>query len=179
MKRFWKPLAVLLIAVLAASLFLFSGCGEQGGTAEQLRGTMTFVMDDKNGTIKTVEADLSEFTTADKAIDVVDKLADEGKICYTSSKGVPGIMLTGIGVVEDGTDWEGNPAKVDNYIIQQDTAAGVYLYIYTNVEADKNDYEGMTTVEYNGEVLAESLNGIDKMTIEDGAVIYITTIVWG
>ena len=178
MKKLWKPLAILLVAALAASLSLFAACdNEEPG--EALSGTMTFVMDDKNGTIETVEANLDGFTSNDTAIDVIDKLAEDGVVCYTSSKGVPGIMLTGIGIVEDGTDYQGNPAKGYNYIVQQDNAAGVYLYIYTNVDADKNDYEGMTTVEYEGETLAESLNGIDKMTIEDGAVIYITTIVWG
>lgn len=37
----------------------------------------------------------------------------------------------------------------------------------------------MTTVEYEGQTLAESMNSISSMSVEDGAIVYITTIVWG
>ncbi len=164
MKKFAKIALVAVCAALIAA-FVFAGCKENK-EGEPLAGAkMTFVLDDKAGTVETVEADLSAFDTGDSAMDVIKQLAADKKLCYKESDG----MLTEAGVWRDGKE---------TYIVSQNAAEGVYLYLYTNVDADKNDYEGMTTVEYGGEVLAESLNGIGQMHIEDGAVIYITTIVW-
>ena len=91
-------------------------------------------------------------------------------MCYKGSEGAYGMMLSDVGVYKDGAE---------TYIVSQNDAEGKYIYLYTNVEKDKNDYEGMTTVEYEGQTLAESMNSISSMTIEDGAIVYITTIVWG
>lgn len=168
MKKFAKIALVAVCAALIAA-FVFAGCKENK-EGEPLAGAkMTFVLDDKAGTVETVEADLSAFDTGDSAMDVIKQLAADKKMCYKGSEGIYGMWLSAVGVYKDGAE---------NYIVSENEAEGVYLYYYTNVEADKSDHENMTTVEYGGEVLAESLNGIGQMHIEDGAVIYITTIVW-
>lgn len=179
MKRLTQIAAVLLSACLAAACLSFAACGE--GEEYPLSGSMTFVIDDPatEETDAAFTVSLEGFTSSDRAADVLDALADEGKVCYEGSRGVYGLMLTALGVVTDGTDWQGNPAKVDSYILRQDTAAGVYLYIYTSVEADQADYDGMSTVEYGGETLVESMAGISFMTIEAGAVVYVSVIVYG
>ena len=167
MKKLAKIALIAVCAALCAGLVLFAGCEKQDG--EALSGTMTFVLDDKNGTIETVEADLSDFTSGDSAMDVIEKLAEDKKMCYKGSEGAYGMMLSDVGIYQDGAE---------KYIVSQNDAEGKYIYIYTNVEKDKNDYEDMTTVEYGGQTLAESLNSISSMSIEDGAVVYLTTIVW-
>lgn len=168
MKRFTKLMLALACTAIFAGMFLFVGCDKDEGVA--LSGTMTIVLDDKNGTIETVEADLSEFKTTDSAMDVIEALAADKKMCYKGSEGAYGMMLSDVGVYKDGAE---------TYLVSQNDAEGKYIYLYTNVEKDKNDYEGMTTVEYEGQTLAESMNSISSMTIEDGAIVYITTIVWG
>ena len=168
MKRFTKLVLALACTANSAGMFLFVGCDKDEGVA--LSGTMTIVLDDKNGTIETVEADLSEFKTTDSAMDVIEALAADKKMCYKGSEGAYGMMLSDVGVYKDGAE---------TYLVSQNDAEGKYIYLYTNVEKDKNDYEGMTTVEYEGQTLAESMNSISSMTIEDGAIVYITTIVWG
>ena len=167
MKKISKIVLFAVCAALCIGLFMFAGCDERNG--EQLSGTMTFVLDDKNGTIETVQADLADFTASDSALDVIKKLTEEKKMCYKGSDGAYGMMLSDVGIYQDGAE---------KYIVRQNEAEGKYVYIYTNVEKDKNDYEGMTTVEYAGQTLAESLNSISRMSIEDGAIVYLTTIVW-
>ncbi len=178
MKRFPALCALLACcALLAVCGLAFAACRGE----EALSGSMTLVLDDP----ATAEADavfevpLAGFTSADTAADVLDALAAEGKLCYEGSRGAYGLMLTAVGVIEEGTDAQGDPVKYDRYILRQDAAAGVYLYLYTSVEADAADYEGMTYAEYGGQALAESMAGIGAMTIEDGAVVYITSIVYG
>ena len=168
MKRFTKLVLALACTAIFEGMFLFVGCDKDEGVA--LSGTMTIVLDDKNGTIETVEADLSEFKTTDSAMDVIEALAADKEMCYKGSEGAYGMMLSDVGVYKDGAE---------TYLVSQNDAEGKYIYLYTNVEKDKNDYEGMTTVEYEGQTLAESMNSISSMTIEDGAIVYITTIVWG
>ena len=168
MKRFTKLMLALACTAIFAGMFLFVGCDKDEGVA--LSGTMTIVLDGKNGTIETVEADLSAFTTADSAMDVIEALAADKKMCYKGSEGAYDMMLSDVGVYKDGAE---------TYIVSQNDAEGKYIYLYTNVEKDKNDYEGMTTVEYEGQTLAESMNSISSMSVEDGAIVYITTIVWG
>ena len=62
--------------------------------------------------------------------------------------------------------------------VAQDTAAGKYIYIYTSVEKDQDVSQYATTMTYNGLTLVSAGVGAKDMTVEDGAVIYIGTIVW-
>ena len=87
----------------------------------------------------------------------VTELMDAEKIPYTMS----GTLITSAGG------------------LTQDTSAGVYLYLYTSVEKDKDVTQYMTTIDYKGETLTSSGVGILDMTVEDGCTVYIGTIVYG
>lgn len=87
----------------------------------------------------------------------VTELMDAEKIPYT----LEGTMITSAGG------------------LTQDTSAGVYLYLYTSVEKDKDVTQYMTTIDYKGETLTSSGVGILDMTVEDGCTVYIGTIVYG
>lgn len=175
MKNLKKFAALAAVFALSACFALFAAC--DGGEEAALGGSMTIVLDDRAGTVKEIEADLAGFTSEDSAMDVIESLTEEQVMCYKGSNGIYGMMLTDVGVVEE-TEGADGTGKTEKYIVSQNAAEGVYLYLYTNVDADKNDYEGMSTVTYRGQTLAESLNGISSMSIGDGAVIYITTVVW-
>ena len=62
--------------------------------------------------------------------------------------------------------------------VKQDAAAGIYLYIWTSVEADADVSAYATTKDCKGKTLTSSGVGTTDMTMEDGAVILIGTIAW-
>ena len=62
--------------------------------------------------------------------------------------------------------------------ISNDYANITYIYIYTSVERDFDVSEYKTTISYKGTELVSSGVGATEMTLTDGAVIYIGTIVW-
>lgn len=62
--------------------------------------------------------------------------------------------------------------------VAQDTAAGRYVYLYTSVEKDQDVSAYASNVTYKDMTLISSGVGAKDMTVEDGAVIYIGTIVW-
>ena len=84
----------------------------------------------------------------------VTELMDAEGIPYTMS----GTMITGAG----GLTQSGN----------------VYIYLYTSVEKDKDVTVWATELEYKGKTLVNSGVGILDMTVEDGCVVYIGTIVY-
>lgn len=178
MKR--KRIGLLFVALMV-SLLSFTACGDKG---DALSGSMRIVIAESAQSEATViEVSLGGFTTADSVMDVLNKLADEKKLCYKGSKGVYGIYLTALGVPVEST-YNGETSLVDNYILEESYAEHRSLYTYTNVEADKLEtkpgasYQAMT-VEYDGQTLTESMNGVSKMQIKDGAIIYFTYLIWG
>ncbi len=182
MKRFRHLLILAVSAVLAVSALAFAGCDGEEGKA--LSGSMKIVITpDAQAQATVIEADLNGFTDKNSVMDVIDSLAEAGKICYKGSNGVYGMYLTALGVPVEST-YEGQTSMVDNYIIEENAAEGKYVYTYTSVDADKletkpdAEYQAMT-VEFEGMTLTESMNSVSKMTICDGAVIYFTYIVWG
>ena len=62
--------------------------------------------------------------------------------------------------------------------VKQDDAAGVYVYIWTSVEADMDVSAWATTKDYKDMTLTSTGVGAKDMTVCDGAVIYIGTISW-
>ena len=62
--------------------------------------------------------------------------------------------------------------------VKQDTAAGVYVYLYTSVVKDQDVSQYATTVKHGDLTLVSAGVGAKDMTIENGAVIYIGTISW-
>lgn len=134
MKNLKKFAALAAVFALSACFALFAAC--DGGEEAALDGSMTIVLDDRAGTVREIEADLSGFTSEDSAMDVIESLTEEQVMCYKGSNGIYGMMLTDVGVVEEAEGADGT-GKTEKYIVSQNAAEGVYLYLYTNVDADK------------------------------------------
>lgn len=94
-----------------------------------------------------------DLTGKSKNVKVTELMDDEG-IPYTMS----GTFITSA----DGLFQSGN----------------VYLYLYTSVEKDKSVDEWTTTMDYKGTTLTTAGVGILDLTVEDGCVIYICTVVY-
>ena len=152
MKNAKKITAIILAIALALtlSLALFS-CGNE----ESASGKMTLVVAGDNTEVSEVELDK---ISLDKGlVSVLDYLKAEGKLDY----GITGSFLDYVGEVKT------------------DAANGVYPYVYTTVDADKDVSEYTQTLEYEGITLTSVGKGALELTVEDGAVIYVTTIVYG
>ena len=63
--------------------------------------------------------------------------------------------------------------------LENDYDLGRYIYIYTSVEADFDVSEYKEEIEYEGKTLVSAGVGFNKMTLTDGAVIYIGLVSWG
>ncbi len=59
-----------------------------------------------------------------------------------------------------------------------DPSKGEYIYIYTSVESDFDVSDNATRVEYDSVSLTSSGFGADKMSIENGCIIYIGMTKW-
>ena len=53
-----------------------------------------------------------------------------------------------------------------------------YIYLYTSVTADFDVSQYATTIDFDGKTLTNSGVGAEDMTVEDGCVIYVGTIVY-
>ena len=149
MKRTNKIIALIL--ALVCSVALLAACGDTT---------------DKDGKITVVlgldapveyEVDLGELTVDAGLFSVLDYLAAEGRLTYEKN----GTMISSVGE------------------LKPDAAKGEYIYIYTSVEADFDVSDWGTTMEYKGMTLTSSGVGAGDMTVSDGAVIYIGTIIYG
>ena len=89
-------------------------------------------------------------------------LSEEGKIYYDGSESSYGFYFTSVGYVEDGERIE---------IAKDDAAAHTFVAFYTSVE---KDFGGMTPIQYGGKTLETSAVGASSMSMEDGAVIFVT-----
>ena len=149
MKRTNKIIALIL--ALVCSVALLAACG---GTTDK-DGKITVVL----GLDVPVEyeVDLGELTVDAGLFSVLDYLAAEGKLTYEKN----GTMISSVGE------------------LKPDAAKGEYIYIYTSVEADFDVSDWGTTMEYKGMTLTSSGVGAGDMTVSDGAVIYIGTIIYG
>ena len=163
MKRsvFLRSVSAVLAMILC--LIAFAGCGI-GGEIED-NGSCTIVLS-VSGESAEYEVSLEALAGKEGAIAALDYLTETGKITYTAEDGGYGAYLTEV-VTTDGT-----------VSLKQDAMAGVYLYIYTSVEADIDVSSHATTVEYKGTTLTSAGVGISEMSLTDGAVIYITTITY-
>ena len=170
MKNFKR---IVIAAVLAVVLCAFGMAGCKDEKAETLSGSVTVVINNNADPAVEFTASLDGFTAKNSPMDVIDKLAADGKVCYSGTNGVYGKYLTGIGIVEG----EGEN-KRDVYLIKEDFEKRISLYMYTSVKDDQADYEGALSVEYKDTVLVESMNGISRMKLQDGAIYYITSISW-
>ena len=117
-------------------------------------GTVTLVIGTETPT--EFEVDVADVDASKGLIGVLEYLKSEGKLDF----GITGTYLDYVGEIKN------------------DAATGTYIYIYTSVAADADVSEYATTVEYGGKTLTSAGVGAYEMTLSDGAVIYIGTIVW-
>lgn len=176
MKRLKFLLTGLCAVILALGCFAFAACGD--GEPEYLSGSMEVVLSDPDDAAKekVYEVDLSLFTAEDSAEAVLNYLTKEKDFYYEGYRGGYGLFLTAAGYRYTP---ENSTYEQTAYVVKQDASAGKYLYIYTNVDVDKDTSEWAYTVEYGGLTLTSANVGISLMHIQDGAVVYISTIVWG
>lgn len=139
---------ILALVLAIALLFAFASCAESG------EGTVTLVLATETPT--EFEVDIGKVDSSKGLVGVLDYLKAEGELDY--------------GITNTFLDYVGE--------IKNDAATGTYIYIYTSVAADADVSEYATTVEYEGKTLTSAGVGAYEMTLSDGAVIYIGTIVW-
>ena len=157
--------ALLLVCALAA---LFAGCDKESvtvtGVPETFEGYVTLVLDDPEteGADAYFQVTYANFSAESTAFDLLAALSEEGKIYYDGSEGAYGFYFTSIGYVEDGERVE---------IAEADAAAHTFVAFYTSVE---KDFGGMTPIQYGGKTLETSAVGASSMSLEDGAVIFVT-----
>ena len=100
------------------------------------------------------------------------------KVSSIKSGGLVAVLeyLEGIDAIEyemDGTML----AKVGE--LENDAAKNEWIYVYTTVEKDIDVSQYATSVVYEGKTIISSGVGANAMTLEDGAIIYIGTIIYG
>ncbi len=147
--RIAKILAVIML--LAVLVFAFASCEESSKT-----GFCTIVVGTDTPTEYKVNLDKVE--VKEGLISILNYLKEEGKLDYKSNDSGYGAYLTEVGD------------------IKEDSANGIYVYIWTSAEKDFDVSQYATTKEYNGKTLTSSGVGASSMTIEDGVVVYIGTI---
>lgn len=146
---FPRVLSLLLIFVLCTSLFV--GCNKAEVSE---KGFCTVVLDGSPATEYRVNLD--DVPGDQGLLSVLEYLKTAEGLTYAESGG----MLSQVGNVK------------------QDTANGVYLYIWTSVEKDFDVSQYASTKTYGNLTLTSSGVGATQMTLEKDAVIYIGTIVW-
>ena len=159
-------------AALILSAALFTGCARGGavissGVPESFEGFVTLVVDDPatDGADAWFQLPYSDFSEGDTAYTLVQRLQEQGKICYEGSDSTYGFMFTAFGWVENGEE---------NMALRADDASHAFIALYTSVEAD---FGGMPMT-YGPLTLETSSVGISSMHLADGAVIYITEGTW-
>ncbi len=150
MKNFRKIIALVLVLTLALFSLALTSCGED----ENAAGSVTIVVAGKEA--KEYEVALDGLTIDRGLVPVLDKLKADGTLDY----GITGTYLDYVGDVKNNSE------------------TGEYIFIYTSVVKDQDVSEYKMTVEYEGKTLVSSGVGALDMTIENGALIYISTIKW-
>ena len=138
-----------LLLVLVLICSAFVGCAETSQT-----GFATIVIEGDPAVEYRVNLDKVEGD--DGLLSVLEYLKTANGLAYNADAG----FLTEVGEVK------------------QDADAGVYIYIWTSVDADKDVSAYATTKDYKDMTLTSTGVGAKDMTVCDGAVIYIGTISW-
>ena len=116
--------------------------------------SVTLVVEGKTKSVFTVS--LKGLTIERGFVSILDALKAENKLDYS--------------ITDTFLDYVGE--------VKNDYDKGEYVYIYTSVTKDQDVSEYKQTKSYNGKELVSSGVGATEMTIEDGALIYVTTIKW-
>lgn len=139
------------ISALLLTLLLVLSLVACGGNVDS-KGTATVVVGETAYTVN-----LSDVAEDGKGLlGVLDVLEEKENLTVTAENG----FLTQVGD------------------LKQDSAAGIYLFLYTSVEKDADVSQYATKTEWNGNSYTSSGVGAAEMTVEDGAVIIIRTIKW-
>lgn len=151
-------LARLLALTIAFAITLLSltACGGTDNSGTE--GTLTLVIFDEVAV--EYEVDLSALGEGKGLMPVLSYLSENEGLTYTATDGGYGAYLTALGT------------------LKESAIEGKYLYVYTSVEDDFDVSSYAMTVEYNGKTLTSSGVGISEMTVTDGAVIYVTYIIY-
>lgn len=149
MKNFKK---LMVLFVIVALVFALVGCIEPTADTE---GKMTVVVGE---TAYTVE--LSEVTVNNGLLSILEYLKETQGLVYETRSDSYGTMII----------------KANE--LEENSATGTYIYIYTSVTKDYDVSEYATTKEYNGTTLTNSGVGASLMSIEKDSIILITTIVF-
>ena len=152
MKSFSK---VAVIVCLALALVL---CAVACQPDMPSKGEVTVVVAPLEGEATEYKVDLSNITEGGGVVAILDYLQANNGLEYTSEDSGYGAYLTKVGD------------------LQQNDATGEYIYLYTSVAKDFDVSEYASTVEYKGKTLNNSGEGVARMSVEDGAIIYITII---
>lgn len=152
MKKIHLSLTVLLLtAILSAVLLLSFGCVDKDENLFGKEDSMRLVIAYADG----AEEITLELDGLSRDISLIG-LLDENDIPYTASDGF-------LYSVKD---------------FAPDSSKGEYIYIYTSVEADFDVSEYVQSVEYDSITLTSSGFGADKMSIENGCIVYIGMTKW-
>ncbi|MGN0789824.1 MAG: hypothetical protein ACI4MY_07775 [Christensenellales bacterium] len=154
MKNFSKVAIVLIIALALVMCAVACQPTPEPPTA----GQATIVIAPLEGEATEYTVDLSDIAEGGGVMAILDYLQDNDGLDYASEDGGYGAYLTKVGD------------------LQQNYATGEYIYIYTSVAKDADVSQYASTVEYKGQTLTSSGVGVSSMTVEDGAIIYITII---
>lgn len=139
------------ISALLLTLLLVLSLVACGGNVDS-KGTATVVVGETAYTVN-----LSDVAEDGKGLlGVLDVLEEKENLTVTAENG----FLTQVGD------------------LKQDSAAGIYLFLYTSVEKDADVSQYAKTIDWNGNSYTSSGVGAAEMTVEDGAVIIIRTIKW-
>ena len=152
---------VIALALCLTVLMLLVACGGKVDDS----GSCTVVIAEGENTV-CFEVPLDELGEAEGAIAALDYLVETGKITYVSDDGGYGAYLTEVSSNEGGV------------LVKQDYTENRYVYIYTSVERDFDVTSYAKALDYEGVTLTSSGVGISEMSLPDGAIIYITTIVY-
>lgn len=151
MKNAKKLLTLILALAMIFSALAFISCSDEQNDGD---GTVTLVVDGKE--TKEYTVDITGLSLDRGLVSVLDVLKERGELDYE----IADTFLNKVGDVEN------------------DYTAGEYIYIFTSVEADFDVSTYAQTKEYKGQTLTSVGIGALEMTIEDGALIYITTVKW-
>lgn len=152
MKNFSK---VAVIVCLALALVL---CAVACQPDMPSKGEVTIVIAPLEGEATEYTVDLSDIAEDGGVVAILDYLQTNKGLKYTSEDRGYGAYLTKVGVLEEKPE------------------AGEFIYLYTSVAKDFDVSEYASTVEYQGKTLTNSGVGVSSMSVEDGAIIYITII---
>ena len=153
MKNLKKIAALLLALSIMLCAFSLTACNT-GDADQSTSGSVTLVV--KGAEEKSYTVSLDGLSLDKGLVSVLDALKAEGKLDY--------------GITDTFLDYVGD--------VKNDYEKGEYVYIYTSVTADQDVSEYKETVTYQGTELVSAGVGAIEMTVEDGAIFYVSTVKW-